>query len=73
MTFKTLCSALAAWLLLVGPAAWADDEEEGDEETAEEMEEAARKALRRAGDPDPQRIGCVYVGSLDGRLYAFEE
>jgi hydroxymethylglutaryl-CoA synthase len=40
-----------------------------DQDTLTMAVEAARKALRRAGNPDPQRIGCVYVGS-ESHAYA---
>ncbi|MBU0637823.1 MAG: hydroxymethylglutaryl-CoA synthase [Planctomycetes bacterium] len=40
-----------------------------DQDTLTMSVEAARKALRRAGNPDPQRIGCLYVGS-ESHAYA---
>jgi hydroxymethylglutaryl-CoA synthase len=40
-----------------------------DQDTLTMSVEAARKALKRAGNPDPQRIGCVYVGS-ESHAYA---
>ena len=40
-----------------------------DQDTLTMSVEAARKAMRRAGSPDPQRIGCVYVGS-ESHAYA---
>lgn len=48
-TWITRLSLLAA-LLLLAPAAWADEEtdKETDKETAEDMEEAARKAMEQA-------------------------
>lgn len=40
-----------------------------DQDTLTMAVEASRKALRRAGNPDPQRIGCIYVGS-ESHAYA---
>ena len=40
-----------------------------DQDTLTMAVEASRMALARAGHPDPQRIGCVYVGS-ESHAYA---
>lgn len=40
-----------------------------DQDTLTMSVEAARMALLRAGEPDPQRIGCIYVGS-ESHAYA---
>jgi hydroxymethylglutaryl-CoA synthase len=41
----------------------------GDQDTLTMAVEASRRALARAGNPDPKRIGCVYVGS-ESHVYA---